>query len=220
MSHTISIVNIKGGVGKTTVAINLAGGLCANNKKVMLIDLDPQESATDWYRKRKSLDETTLKHSGLHLYEKPFNPRQAKDPLDKLRQEYDFIIFDNPPKDYHTVVHIIANSDYCIIPISTSASDIKSTKKMTDIINEGTQRKLFKTKPFLLISNKFIGTTVGAQFREVIKQIDCPVMRTEISHRIALIELSYLGQTIFEHEENSFAADEFRNLAKEVKQWL
>ncbi len=220
MSHIISIVNIKGGVGKTTVSINLAGGLCSNNKKVMLIDLDPQESATDWYRKRKTLDKTTLKHSGLYLYEKPFNPRKAQDPLDKLRKDNDFIIFDNPPKDYHTVVHIIASSDFCIIPISTSASDIKSTKKMVDIINEGTQRNLFKTKPFLLISNKFIGTTVGAQFREVIKKIDCPVMKTEISHRIALVELSYLGQTIFEYEENSFAADEFKNLAKEVKKWL
>jgi len=45
-------------------------------------------------------------------------------------------------------------------------------------------------------------------------------MKTEISHRIALLELSYLGKTIFEYGENSFAADEFKSLTREVTKWL
>ena len=220
MSKVISIVNIKGGVGKTTVSINLSGGISDTGKRVLLVDTDPQKSASDWYKQRKKLDNSELKHKNLYFYEKDFAPRKAKDRIKELKKDYDLIIFDNPPQDYHTVIHIIANSDFCIIPISTSASDIKSTKQMVEIIEEGKKRNLFNVKPFLLISNKFIGTSVGEQFRETIEIIGCPVMKTEISHRIALLELSYLGKTIFEYGENSFAADEFKSLTREVTKWL
>ena len=220
MSKVISIVNIKGGVGKTTISINLSAGISDTDRKVLLIDTDPQESATDWIRKRKELDKSEITHKNFHFYNSEFKPRKAKETISALKKGYDLIIFDNPPKDYHTVIHIIANSDFCIIPISTSASDIKSTKQMVDIIQEGKRRNLFNVNPFLLISNKFIGTTVGNQFRKTIDIINIPIMKTEINHRIALLELSYLGKTIFEYDENSMAAYEFKKLAREVIKWL
>jgi chromosome partitioning protein len=220
MSKVISVANIKGGVGKTTISINLSAGISDTGRKVLLVDTDPQESATDWMRKRKELDKSEITHKNFHFYNSEFRPRKAKETISALKKDYDLIIFDNPPKDYHTVIHIIANSDFCIIPISTSASDIKSTKQMADIIREGKKRNLFNVKPFLLISNKFIGTTVGNQFRKTIDIINVPIMRTEINHRIALLELSYLGKTIFEYDENSMAAYEFKQLAREVSKWL
>ncbi|MBA3066022.1 MAG: ParA family protein [Proteobacteria bacterium] len=220
MSKVISIVNIKGGVGKTTISINLSAGISDTGRKILLIDTDPQESATDWVRKRNELNESEITHKNFHFYNNEFKPLKAKETIAALKKDYDLIIFDNPPKDYQTVIRIIANSDFCIIPISTSASDIKSTKQMVDIIQEGKRKKLFNVSPFLLISNKFIGTTVGNQFRQTINIMDIPIMKTEINHRISLLELSYLGKTIFEYEGNSFAADEFRSLAKEVTKWL
>lgn len=108
----IAIVNGKGGVGKTTSAVNVAS-ILAEKSSVLLVDADPQASAT-WWSKRGS--------EGMG-----FDIQQEPEPefLAEIRQikEYDWIVIDTPPAT-QTLDGAISNADYLILPTPPAPMDL------------------------------------------------------------------------------------------------
>ncbi len=150
MSEIISISNQKGGVGKTTTAVNIAASLAQRKKKVLLIDADPQSNATTYlgYRRgdyefniyhvligskdfsdiilKTSIDRLYLAPSNIGLVgiEKEFHDNKKrkrefilKKKLDKISDQYDYIIIDSPPALGPITINVLSASDSVIIPI-------------------------------------------------------------------------------------------------------
>ena len=149
MAEIITIANQKGGVGKTTTAVNLAAALAASNKKVLFIDADPQANATtslgiykndyefNFYHVligAKNINDVKLKtviptldlipsNIGLVGIEKEFDPETdnlvIKKVLEPIKDEYDYIIIDTPPTLGIITINALNASDSVIIPVQT-----------------------------------------------------------------------------------------------------
>jgi len=219
MAVIIAIANGKGGVGKSTIAINLAGMLALKSSSVFLADADPQGSVSDWYHSRKEQDQKTLLHTNLYLSTSPFHAYELSAKLTTIQQEHAFIIIDCGPANDKTTRTVLALAQYVIIPTTPSPYDIRSVKKTIDMVTEGKQSTAITVKPYLLISKKIVGTAIGRDVRDTLSTFKVPIFKTEICQRVALCESGIVGQTIEEYASTSSAADEFKRLSKEVLQW-
>ena len=111
----LSFINQKGGVGKTTLSINVASCLALSEKKVLLIDADPQKSSMDWANVRqgeRKFNVISLATSTVHKE------------IELLKPNYDYIIIDAPGNLSNVTRSVIVGSDKIIIPILPSPYDI------------------------------------------------------------------------------------------------
>ncbi|MBA7495396.1 hypothetical protein ES702_05978 [subsurface metagenome] len=204
----ISIVSIKGGTGKTTIAFNLAGALSKPGKVVLIKDMDPQGSLRDWSKTRAKNDPGRL----LHNIEITDNINE------KDKSNSDYILIDTPPANDKILYDSLMQSTNIIITVTPSPIDLHSTAGTIDIIKKAMCLK--NLKPYLLISRRVTGTKIGEQFREALKIFDMPIFYTEIYQRIAVCESGIEGLTIFEYEPQSLTVAEFMSLRKEIlRKW-
>lgn len=129
MQKTILFANQKGGVGKTTLSINLARGLKKLGFNPLVIDMDNQKSSSLILSQSQELKIDCLDHfTGL----------------EKLK--YDFIIFDIAPRLNDRLIDIIKLVDYVVIPIKPSLVDYLSSLDMIDNIERIIKDKRRKNK--------------------------------------------------------------------------
>lgn len=203
----LSFINQKGGVGKSTLSINVAAAL-ARSSRVLLIDADEQGSASAWASIR---EETPFQVVGMA------RDNMARDAL-QLAADYAHTVIDGPPRARRIARGVIIASNVVLIPIEPSGL---STWAAVETVGQVQEAQTIKPtlKCGFVVSRKIGQTVIGREIRDMAAEQGFLILRSEILQRVPFAESLTLGRTIFEYAPNSPAAREIESLVDEVEAW-
>jgi chromosome partitioning protein len=251
MAKIIAIANKKGGVGKTTTAINLAASLAVLEYKTLLVDADPQANSTsgvgfDPRNVKTSIYECIINEvnpqdiilatttpnlyllpshidlvgAEIEMINLPSREKMMKIVLDKLRENYDFIIIDCSPSLGLVTINSLTAANSVIIPVQCEYFALEGLGKLLNTIKivqtrlnqdleiEGILLTMYDTR--LRLSNQVV-EEVKTHFQQM-------VFDTIIQRNTKLGEAPSFGETIIMHDAFSKGAINYLNLAREILQ--
>lgn len=202
----IALLNQKGGVGKTTLAVHLAAGLAAKGR-TLLLDADPQGSAVSWSSQRESAPPFTVT-----ALAKPTIHRD----IEQISHGYDHVVIDGPPRASDLARSVIMAADFIIIPVQPSPYDLWAAQETVDLIQEAT---VFKPdlKAAFLMNRKTANTAISKSAKEALADLPFPVLTAEITQRVIFAETAATGETVSEREPKGAAAREVAAFIAELE---
>lgn len=206
MTKIISLLNQKGGVGKTTISTNLAIAIQNDNKKVLLVDSDPQGSLRDWNEANEGKLITVVGLDRETLF---------KD-IEGIKNGYDIIIIDGAPQSSKLIGSAIKASDLVIIPVTPSPYDVWACSDLVEIIKA--RQEVTNGQPLckFLISRMRKGTTLGAEITEALRDYNIPVLTGNTTHREVYAKTASDGLTVHSDNQAKAAIKEIYDLKEEI----
>lgn len=207
MAFVVGIGNQKGGVGKTTLSVNICGQFAQQGKKVLLVDSDVQGSALDWQKVRQEeplFNVVGIPNDVLH--------REIK----SLATGYDVVVIDSPPHSAEILRSVIMASDILLIPVTPSAMDVWASADVVKLIKEA---RVFKedVQASFVINRKIVNTTIGDEVRSALLDFDLPLLETTIGQRVVFAESMSSGYLVSEFDKGSAGHKEMEALVKELE---
>tara|TARA_Y100001936_G_scaffold41889_1_gene40505 strand:+ start:1128 stop:1769 length:642 start_codon:yes stop_codon:yes gene_type:complete len=195
----IAVANQKGGVGKTTIAMNVAAGLM-RRRSCIVIDSDPQGSATLW---------TELSGDPSRF---PVEVVLAEDRLDKqveqLQAEFDYIVIDCPPEiKSGSIMGVMSVSQVLLVPLLPSPMDLWASTRIEELIKQA-QKRNPKILPFILLNQIEPRSAMSRGMDDALQEINIPVLRNRLGRRASYRTSALEGCSVYDLGYRGRAASE------------
>jgi chromosome partitioning protein len=192
MAKVISIIQEKGGTGKSTIATNLAG-MAAKRHKVALVDCDmPQGTSQSWASIRLATKPENLTARTATSYTKLVRL------VDELIPNYDLIVIDAPPRIAEITKAALILSTLTLIPLGASAAEIWA---ITDLLNTiKAAKQINNAVNARILWNRFRASTNSAkELSETVRaKLNLRQLNTKLGYRVAYSEALARGLTVLE----------------------
>ena len=248
MGKIISVANQKGGVGKTTTTVNLTTILAKKGKKVLLIDTDPQGNATSGLGVSKdvelsvydiligdtefdeTLQETAIKNlkvcpsnislagAEVQLVSMMSREQRLKTKLDKIKDQYDYILIDCPPSLGLVTLNAFTASDSVLIPVQCEYFALEGLGQLLNTVNlvKKHLNKNLEIEGALLTMYDARTNLSNQVVKEVKKYFEDKVYKTVIPRNVRLSEAPSYGMPITVYDPRSKGAKAYEKFAKEL----
>ena len=249
MGKIISVANQKGGVGKTTTTVNLSTILAKKGKKVLLIDTDPQGNATSGLGVSKdvelsvydiligdtefdeTLQETAIKNlkvcpsnislagAEVQLVSMMSREQRLKTKLDKIKDQYDYILIDCPPSLGLVTLNAFTASDSVLIPVQCEYFALEGLGQLLNTVNlvKKHLNKNLEIEGALLTMYDARTNLSNQVVKEVKKYFEDKVYKTVIPRNVRLSEAPSYGMPITLYDPRSKGAKAYEKFVKELE---
>lgn len=197
---TISVVNPKGGTGKTTIAVHLAVASHRAGYPTKLLDTDPQGTALDWSR------QTPEGYDGPPVQHVPSDEKVAP-----AVQGADVVMIDSPARLDERTGAVLSVSDLALVPVRPSGLDLWGTAEFLDVLEEHTGNGLAAA---FVASQRDVRTTLSDELERELAELELPLL-SGLTSRVAYPRSMSEGQTVLDGYDQT-AAKEVRVLFKDV----
>jgi chromosome partitioning protein len=204
MSSIITLAHQKGGVGKSTIALNLYSYFAQAGLSTVIVDIDPQGSIASFASSSELEGFNLIRRTDFTTY---------ADLREKIKA-YEIVIIDTPPYLSKELIEIIAITNIVIIPCKASLFDTFAIAHTIEFIQSQATINPHLISAIVL-TMVISGASLQSQIREHLEQYRIPVFKTEIGNRVAYAKSLFLTGNVMQDDAGK-AREEMENLANEI----
>lgn len=205
----ISVTSLKGGVGKSTIAQNLAVCLAHTGYKVCIVDADTNQSSLRW----SSLRSDQL--PAIAVYGLP-DGKMLSSNIKHLNNDYEIVIIDGTPSLSKVTSKILLLGDLILVPILPSGLDIWATEQFLERYEDAKEQKE-QDIPAFFILNQFNGSiNLSKEVKDLLEELDIKTLESSIKNRVAYKQAVIAGEGVYEYKDPK-AKTEMVNLTNEIQ---
>lgn len=247
MTNILTVINQKGGVGKTSLVYNLGYELFKRKYKVLFIDTDPQKNLTytltdgyfedmdnsffDIMQETVNINDCIIKGekfdyipssselSGIDRNQK--NMFALDEAIKQIKENYDFILIDNPPNLCSITINAIVSSTVVIVPTEASIyamNGIRELDKTLNTIRQATSKEIVIDGVLINRYKKqtYINNELSKVLLQASEQFKTRIYKTMIRDSIAMVEATANNSSVIEFAPSSKIATDYKNFVDEL----
>lgn len=207
MTLVIAVVALKGGVGKSTICLNMGAALHRAKHRTLLVDADSQGTLRAWAARGAD-----SKYDGPPVI--GLDGRTLRRDLQRVADGFEIAIVDAPPRLGAEARAAMIEADMVLMPVTPGAADVWALQETLTVLEDA--RSMRPEIKASVVMNRTDRTNLSTTAKAALGELPVPILVTTLGSRVAFGEATLAGEAVVDYAPESQAAEEIRELVKEV----